>query len=140
MSGGGVRWTPEQLKEYELRKNRAGVDVAAEKRKRPKYGNRKVRLESGEVVDSKKEAQRRHELALMQRAGLIRELRHQVKYAFVHEGVLIGTYTADHVYHHIEEGRLVVEDTKSPATRAEPAYRLRVKMMLAFHKINVAEV
>lgn len=148
--GHALRMTPEEYKRLQARKtNRAGVEVGSAELppggSRPgtrasKYGNVKVRTADGEVVDSKKEFQRRQELALAVKAGAIRDLRHNVPFAMVHAGVLICTYRADHVYFDLEKNALVVEDTKSAGTRKEKAYRLKVKMMLAFHELNVLEV
>lgn len=117
----------------EKRKNRAGEPPAPKKRA-SKYGNVKT-----DGADSKKEAHRRQELALLLVAGKIRHLRHQVKYAFVHNGQLIATYIADHVYYDIECGCEVTEDTKSPATRRDKVYALKKTMMRVFHGIEIKE-
>lgn len=48
-----------------------------------------------------------------------------------------AVYTADFVYN--EAGELVVEDVKSEATRKEPDYVLRRKLMLHVHGIKILE-
>lgn len=101
-----------------------------------KYGNRKTEVD-GIVFDSKKEAARYQELLLLQRAGEIERLERQPKYEFEHNGVKIGSYRPDFVYLDKRNG-WVVEDVKSPASKTT-AYRLRKKMMYAFHGLKVLE-
>ncbi len=48
-----------------------------------------------------------------------------------------AVYTADFVY--VELGEMVVEDVKSEATRREPDYVLRRKLMLHVHGIKILE-
>ena len=81
-----------------------------------KYGNRTVTI-GGEKFDSAKEARRYGELALLQRAGQITDLKRQVKYELIPSQKVCGkvveracTYVADFVY--TENGKTVVEDTK----------------------------
>ena len=47
-------------------------------------------------------------------------------------------YVADFVYE--ENGAKVVEDVKSPITRKNPIYKLKKKMMMYVHGIEVKEV
>ena len=124
-----------------------------------KYGNRKTMTPDGIVHDSKKEAQRWMELLLMQRGGLISNLRRQVEFELIpaqyetyerygkngqrlKDGTRLveraAIYTADFVYTD-ENGVRVIEDTKSQATRTE-AYILRRKLMYARYKIKIREV
>ena len=49
---------------------------------RNKYGNRKV-IVDGMEFDSKKEARRWRELTYMQKAGIIQDLKRQVKYVLI---------------------------------------------------------
>jgi hypothetical protein len=128
-----------------------------------KYGNVKVR-----GYDSKKEARRGDELRLLERAGKIRDLREQVKYELIPsmyaaaDGTVMAStqedpisqwsrkkrgmwcveraasYIADYVYVD-ENGKTVVEDVKSPATRT-PEYILKRKMMLWIYGIQIKEV
>lgn len=94
----------------------------------------------GIVFDSKGELSRWEELRLLERAGEVSELRRQVKYPLVVNGVDLGSYVADFVY--VDErtllvgGRQVVEDFKGVRT---PAYRLKKKLMLAIHGIEIFE-
>ena len=129
-----LRLTPEEFARLQARKtNRAG-EVVEKPKRAAKYGN----VKTGDA-DSAKESRRSAELALLQKAGEIRDLRHQVPYAMVHNGVLICQYVADHVYVDSASNATVVEDTKSPPTRKNQVYVLKRKMMLAFHGINIRE-
>lgn len=107
--------------------------------KRRKYGNIKVGN-----ADSKAEARRIAVLKLMEQAGKISDLRLQVKYELIPAQYIGGkcveravTYKADAAY--MEDGRLVVEDIKSPATKT-PQYVIKRKLMLWVHGIQVVEV
>lgn len=90
--------------------------------------------------DSRKEAKRGAELDIMQRAGLISNLRRQVKYELIpkQDGERAVHYIADYVYE--ENGQTVVEDVKSPMTRRLPAYVIKRKLMKWRHAIKVSEV
>lgn len=101
-----------------------------------KYRNKKTELD-GIVFDSKKEAARWSELLLLQRAGEISQLERQPKYEFKHAGIRIGSYRPDFLYLDKKHG-WIVEDVKSPASKTT-AYRLRKKMMFAFHGLRVVE-
>lgn len=103
-----------------------------------KYLNVKVTDVRGVVHDSGGEYRHWEELKLRECAGEIRNLRRQVPYALVVNGVLVCQYLADFVY---EEGAAtIVEDSKSPRTRTLAAYRLKSKLMKAIHNIEVREV
>ena len=105
--------------------------------KRPKYGNRKVKM--GDLTfDSAKEAKRWGELQFMVKAGGIKNLERQVRFPIIVNGVKVCTYIADHVYDEMA-GR-VVEDVKSAFTRKDPVYRLKNKLMKACHGIDIREV
>jgi len=106
-----------------------------------KYGNRKV-IHDGIEFDSMKEAHRYCELKLMQRAGVISDLRMQVKYDLIPSQCIDGkvverpvSYIADFVYK--QNGQKVVEDTKGYKT---PEYIIKRKLMLYVHGIRIREV
>ncbi len=111
--------------------------VAAASRKPGKYHARK----SG-GYDSRKEHRRAVELKLMQRAGVITNLREQVKFVLIppqrdDAGKLLErecSYRADFVYD--KAGATVVEDTKGVRT---PEYILKRKLMLWRHGIRIKE-
>ena len=116
-----------------------------------KYGNRKTTM-FGQTFDSKHEAERYLELRAMEREGKIRFLATQVPFELIpmqldgHGKILERPtkYIADFTYwvrDANEPGgfRYVVEDAKSPATRTE-VYRLKKKLMLMVHGIQIQEV
>lgn len=108
-----------------------------------KYRNEKTTVD-GVKYDSKKEAKRASELELQERLGLISNLERQKKYVLQPSFKFLGktireiTYVADFVYK--ENGNTVVEDVKSPITRKNPVYRLKKKMMMYVHGIEIKEV
>lgn len=102
---------------------------------------------------SRKEHRRANELRLMQRAGLISDLREQVSYELipaqyseVYDGekmkmarILLERsccYIADFVYIDNKTGTTVVEDTKGVRT---DVYRIKRKLMLYVHGIKITE-
>lgn len=103
------------------------------KSKRSKYGAVKVEID-GTKYDSRKEARRGEELKMLERAGLISDLRFQVRFTlqdgFIRDGVRIRPieYVADAVY--VENGITIVEDTKSTITQKKESYRLKKKLFL----------
>ena len=105
-----------------------------------KYRNHKVETYEG-IFDSKKEYQRWQELKILQRAGKIRKLQRQVAYTLVPaQKTANGTersvkYIADFVYE--RDGKTVVEDTKGYKT---PEYKIKRKLMLYMHGIEIQEV
>lgn len=120
---------------------------------RSKYGNKKIKYD-GEVFDSRKEARRWCELLLLQKAGEISELKRQVEFEIIpaqyefsktgkplKDGMKLiekrACYVADFVYRD-KEGNIVVEDTKSEATKTN-YYILKRKLMLLKHGIRIKE-
>lgn len=83
---------------------------------------------NGIVYDSKKESRRATDLALMERAGQITDLRRQVAFELVPRTATERPvfYFADFVY--VQNGHTVVEDVKSPATRKLAAYVIKRKL------------
>ena len=125
--------------------------------KKSKYGSRKV-TKDGIVFDSVRECNRWTELKLLERAGQIQNLERQVKYVLIpaqrefcneiytkgrkkgcfKPGKLLEkecSYIADFVY--IQNGKLVVEDTKGFRTEA---YKIKRKLMLHVHGIRIKEI
>lgn len=102
-----------------------------------KYGNIKTVTSDGIRHDSRKEANRWCELNLLLRAGVIQDLKRQVKFELLpkQEGERAVYYIADFTY--IENGKTVVEDVKGMKTKE---YRLKKKMMLYFHGIRIKEI
>lgn len=106
-----------------------------------KYKNRKITI-NGETFDSRKEAHRYGELLLLQKAGVVFDIKRQVKYELIPSQRVNGkvveracTYVADFVYR--EDGKTVVEDTKGFRTKD---YIIKRKLMLWVHGIQIREV
>jgi hypothetical protein len=111
-------------------------------RKPNKYGAKKVVVD-GLSFDSKKEAGRWRELVLMQAAGQITDLRRQEAFDLLADSrgfqpITVGTYVSDFSYQ--RDGRKVVEDAKSPATRRIALYRLKAKIFEANYGFPILEV
>lgn len=106
-----------------------------------KYGNESTNVETENGVKSfhsKLEADRFHELRIMEKAGEIRDLDTQTVFRLAVNGVHITKYLADFTYY-TKNGRYVVEDTKSPASRT-PAYMMKKRLMKAVHGIEIQEL
>lgn len=101
-----------------------------------KYHNRKYN-----GFDSRKEFNRWAELSLMQRAGVIANLKRQVRFELIPSQYKDGkcvyrsvSYIADFVYE--QNGETVVEDSKGFRT---PEYTIKKKLMLYIHGIIITE-
>lgn len=113
-----------------------------------KYKNVKTEVD-GITFDSKKEATRYIELKYMERAGLIKDLKRQVRFCLVPtiegEGKKVrqraAYYVADFEYweKHTDCWKRVVEDVKSEATMTD-VYRLKKKLMMWRYGIEIKEV
>lgn len=123
--------------------------ASVSRRGRNKYGAQRI---GGHA--SKKEHRRAGELKLMQRAGLISDLREQVSYTLIpaqysdcgadSKGKSVRVllerscrYVADFVYTDTATGKTVVEDTKGMRTKE---YVIKRKLMLAVHGIRIKEI
>ena len=123
-----------------------------------KYNNTKVEID-GIKYDSKKESQRNAYLELMQKQGLISDLKRQVVFELIptiYEDKVVHlktkdkivkrvaqkavTYKADFTY--IKDDQLVVEDVKASASYAalDKTFILKEKMMRYFHGIVIKRV
>jgi hypothetical protein len=87
---------------------------------------------------SKREAERYQGLALLEKAGRIRNLELQVSFPLRVNNVLICRYVLDFKYEEYEHRAwsVVFEDVKGYAT---PAYKLKKRLMLAVHGIEIRE-
>ena len=107
-----------------------------------KYHNRKI-VREGETYDSVKEYRRAKELELLEKGGVIKDLKRQVRFEIIpsqrgEDGKVVEravTYVADFVY--FEDGKLVVEDTKGFRTKD---YIIKRKLMLYMHGVRIKEV
>lgn len=103
-----------------------------------KYGARKIKdPATGYVFDSKREFIRWCELRIMERAGLISELRRQVKFELIpkQDGERACNYVADFVYRD-KDGKTVVEDCKGMRTEA---YKIKRKLFQWRYDMKIKE-
>lgn len=144
-----LRMTPAELLDVQARISSRPTlnhmrDNPAERTKRnQKYGNSKV-VDAGRTFDSKAEHKRWQYLAMLEKAGEIRNLRSQVPFELIPAQVSPSgkkerptLYLADFVYEDRATGATVVEDVKGAVT---PEFRLKRKLMLHVHRIEVKEV
>lgn len=81
-------------------------------KKKSRYGVAQVRARGEKrAFGSAAEAERGKELRLLEKAGVISDLKFQVPFHLVINAVRIETYIADSTYHD-EKGNFVVEDVK----------------------------
>ena len=105
---------------------------------RSKYGNQKT-FYDGKTFDSKLECYRYIDLKILEKAKQISDLKTQQKFVLIPRseyGKEI-TYIADFTY--IENGKLIVEDTKSTATKT-PLYRLKKRLLAEKYGIVIKEI
>jgi hypothetical protein len=62
---------------------------------------------------------------------VIKDLKRQVTFNLVVCGQHIAKYIADATYTDVDTGELIVEDTKSPATKKLSEYRMKKALMKA---------
>lgn len=125
------------------------------KRKPKRKTVRKYRNTVVGKYQSKKEHQRAGMLKLLQRQGLIKDLKEQVRFELIPsqrgmvQGVTKGklvmkegvverpvTYIADFTYTELKSGEFVVEDVKGYRTEV---YNIKRKLMLYIHNIKIKE-
>jgi len=102
------------------------------KREEMKYGNKKIQVGSL-VFDSKAEYSRWRELLLLARSGRIQNLHRQNRFELIpkQDGERAVNYTADFTY--VENGKFIVEDVKSAATKRDKAYIIKRKLFKYTH-------
>ena len=131
------------MREYHAKrqdKKEAKAEAAAHQKDQPraKYRNKKTKVD-GNTFDSKLEAGRYVELKRMLEAGLIFSLQIQVPFVLEVNGILICRYVADFTYKDCD-GNHIVEDVKSKPTASRSEYKIKKKLMLAIHRIQISEV
>lgn len=102
--------------------------------KKLKYNNTKVEID-GIKFDSKKEANKYQELLMLQKAGVIKDLRRQVKFEVCPKSNTerAAYYVADFVYTQSDEKKIIM-DVKSEMTRKLPLYILKRKLVKNIYK------
>lgn len=104
--------------------------------KRHKYNAKRVELD-GIKFASKKEALRYKLLRDREQRGEIRDLRLQVRFPIVINGIKVCTYIADFEYVEVASGERVVADVKGWRT---DLYKLKKKLMLWVNGISILEL
>ena len=95
--------------------------------RKSKYGNIKTEID-GHTFDSRAEARYWRELCLLERAGMVSNIRRQVRFPIVWNGVKICDYIADFVYRERDKAGDTIADVKGAKTAA---YRIKAKLMAA---------
>lgn len=144
----GLRWTEEDLKDYQTRQKRqalpcvpakpSGVSVADmdAPKKRPKYGNRKVTVD-GMKFDSRHEADFYFGILIPRvKAGELKYVNRQVPFDLPGGIVYVADFVAVDMQDHVEG----VYDAKSPPTRANRVYINKKKQVKAIYNIDIKEV
>lgn len=103
---------------------------------RSKYGAKPTTVD-GIRFASMAEARRYSELRLLEKAGEISGLELQPKFKLVVNGQHICTYIGDFRYRCKYTDPLITEDVKGILT---PVYRLKKKLVLALHGVEITEV
>jgi hypothetical protein len=116
------------------------VPVPPPARRPSKYRNKPFRDRAGVYWHSRKECRHWLVLRAAEAAGLVRDLRRQVRYRLTVNGIEVGAYVADFVFFDPETDRIVIQDVKSGVTRKLPLYKIKRKLMEACYGIQVEEV
>lgn len=115
-----------------------------------KFKSKKVLID-GIEFDSKKEGERYLQLKMLERGGVISKLKWQVSFdlrirRFEVNGELVDIgylfmreYIADFTYYD-RDGKFIVEDVKSDATRKLRPYKMKKRLMKLIYKIEIVEV
>lgn len=108
-------------------------------KKENKYGAKKTTVD-GIVFDSRLEASRWSELRNLEKAGVIKNLERQKEFVLIDKSEYGRkvVYKADFVYE-TKEGKMVVEDTKSAATKTG-VYKLKKRMVAERYGIIIKEI
>lgn len=103
-----------------------------------KYRNKKIDYD-GYTFDSLKECRRYKELKILERTGIITDLKVHYSYTLIEKskhGREIK-YIADFVY--VNGTETIVEDVKSPVSKT-PVYRLKKRLLAERYGLEIKEV
>lgn len=141
-----MHWTEEQYQDFQSKQVKPLAAIGKSHGLAPvklnKHRNVKVTID-GITFDSKKEGMRYSQLKMMELSGVITELRCQVPFVLAPSVTINGRqkpplrYKADFCY--TENGKAITEDVKSPITRKDPVYRIKIHLMKVIHDIDVLE-
>lgn len=113
--------------------------LSKQESKKKKYSEKKVEA-NGILYDSVLEYKRHLILMMYEKEGRITSLKYHVSFTLIEKTYYGGPicYEADFVYKD-KEGNLIVEDTKSPATKTR-LYKLKKRLMAERYGIVIKEV
>ena len=134
-------------------KNKADVEaMLGRNKKKSRYGNVQKPVCDGIKFDSQAELDRYNDLKLMERGGVIRDLKVHPRYPITIKGVEVRvkskryskrgrhlTYEADFEYYDVEQGRTRIEDVKMRSGHRTETYKIKVALMAAMG-LHVEEV
>jgi hypothetical protein len=109
-----------------------------EKAKTSKYKGVPTETADGQKFQSHHEARYYNKLLLLKQGGEVLSFERQRRYEININGYLVCEYVADFVVTW-KDGRVEVIDTKSEGTLT-PVYKLKKKLMLAVHDIDIVEI
>lgn len=107
--------------------------------KQSKYKSKEVIINNIRF-QSQKEGNRYLELKMLEKQGLIKDLKMQVPYLLLDTIKYKGKtypktkYYADFQYIENETNKVIIEDVKSEITRKDKVYRLKIKLLLSKYK------
>lgn len=105
-----------------------------------KYGNKKTIVDNIKF-DSKAEAKRYTELLLLEKSGIISELKMQTPFIIAKSCIINGRkrppmkYLADFTY--LLDGKLIIEDVKGKETEG---YRIKRHLMKSVLNLEISEI
>ena len=139
-------WTGKRITRKEALETATAIMKAAEDERKPKkpskYRNEKTEVD-GIIFGSAKEGNRYLELKLLEKAGIISDLKLQVPFVLAESVVLDGRkkpsikYYADFTY--TGNRGFVVEDVKGGRSGKLAVYRLKKHLMMSVHGIEIIE-
>jgi hypothetical protein len=119
-----------KIKTHFIDKSKA---AATERAKKNKYGNVET-VKHGISFSSSREAKRYEDLYLMEKACEIQDLKRQVPFDLIVNGIKVCTYVSDFCYQ--QKGKLIVNDAKGMKTSV---YSIKKKLMKACLGIEILE-
>jgi hypothetical protein len=140
--GACVVYTPRSRKTRKVFSIDDNGNLCVKDAPRSKFGNVKTEGmdKDGNLImfDSGAEAMRNRDLVLMEKAGMVRDLRRQVRYELVpkQKGERAVVYVADFVYVDVTSGLEITEDVKGKLTKD---YIIKRKLMREKHGITILE-
>ena len=103
-----------------------------------KFGAIPTETADGQIFQSTLEATYYNRMWVLQKAGEVQTIERQVRYEFIVNGVLVGTYLLDFRVTYTN-GTIEHVDCKSQPTKTA-LYMIKKALMMALYKIEIKEV